>query len=168
MTTFYISDTHFNHEKIIKLANRPFKDVDEMNRAMINNWNSVVNSYDDVFHLGDFAWSGANEFFNQLNGRKYIIWGNHDENAHNLRWFYEAEYYELQDPVFGKIVLFHYPILEWNGMFKSAYHFYGHVHNGLNTNHMPINWKARAFDVGVEALEYFPRTAEEIIMKGNR
>lgn len=39
---FLISDTHFDHENIIKYCSRPFKSKDEMNKTIIDNWNSVV------------------------------------------------------------------------------------------------------------------------------
>jgi len=39
---FFTSDQHFCHTKIITMRNRPFADVDEMNKALIANWNSVV------------------------------------------------------------------------------------------------------------------------------
>ena len=52
---FFTSDTHFNHTNIIQYCQRPFKSTDEMNEAMIDNWNSVVGEDDTVFHLGDFS-----------------------------------------------------------------------------------------------------------------
>ena len=55
MNTFIIADTHFNHKNIIDYCNRPFTDADNMNTALIQNWNSVVKSDDIVYHLGDFA-----------------------------------------------------------------------------------------------------------------
>lgn len=42
MKTFYISDTHFDYEKIITLTKRPFSTVEEMNETMVERWNSVV------------------------------------------------------------------------------------------------------------------------------
>lgn len=78
---FFTSDTHFNHTNIIQYCQRPFKSTDEMNEAMIDNWNSVVGEDDTVFHLGDFCLGGAeewNKILNRLNGRIYLILGNHD------------------------------------------------------------------------------------------
>lgn len=43
---FYIGDPHLGHEAIIRLCNRPFADVDEMDEAIISNWNSRVTNGD--------------------------------------------------------------------------------------------------------------------------
>lgn len=59
---FFTSDTHFFHEGIIKFCNRPFASVEEMNEAMIRNWNEVVHEKGTVFHLGDFAFGGWREW----------------------------------------------------------------------------------------------------------
>ena len=54
---FYIGDPHLGHEAIIRLCNRPFADVDEMNEAIVCNWNSAVTNQDTVYVLGDFIWA---------------------------------------------------------------------------------------------------------------
>ena len=78
---YFISDTHFYHKKIIKYVNRPFKDVEEMNNTLINNWNKRVKHKDEVYILGDFSFGNKEQtldLLNKLNGRKYLIKGNHD------------------------------------------------------------------------------------------
>ncbi len=40
---FYItSDTWFGRPQILQIANRPFNDVEEMNAALIKNWNKKI------------------------------------------------------------------------------------------------------------------------------
>lgn len=78
---FFTSDTHFGHARIIELCDRPFRDIDEMDAAMVDNWNNVVGPDDEVYHLGDVAlgpWVRWNDILSALNGYKYLIIGNHD------------------------------------------------------------------------------------------
>ena len=65
---YFISDLHFGHKNCLAFDNRPFKDVEEQDSAIISNWNAVVDIHDDVWILGDFSWYNATktiEIFNQ-------------------------------------------------------------------------------------------------------
>ena len=76
---FFTSDLHANHANIIKFCDRPWKTKEEMTEALIENWNSVVGPDDIVFNLGDFMWSSSwNPILERLNGKIYLIWGNHE------------------------------------------------------------------------------------------
>ena len=82
MTKFYIADTHFRHGNILRFDKRPWVSLEDMEQAMISRWNKRVNNNDDIYILGDFCWSGNADVWagilSQLNGRKYLITGNHD------------------------------------------------------------------------------------------
>lgn len=58
---YFISDLHLGHENIIKYCSRPFVNVNEMNEALIENWNKCVNRNDKIFVLGDFALSNRED-----------------------------------------------------------------------------------------------------------
>jgi calcineurin-like phosphoesterase family protein len=78
---FVIADTHFSHARISELAERPFSSVDEMNTELIRRWNETVGPTDVVLHLGDVALGpiqGSVALTAQLNGRRYLVPGNHD------------------------------------------------------------------------------------------
>lgn len=46
---YYIADTHFGHDNIRRLSNRPFETIEEMDNTIIDNWNSRVNDNDDIY-----------------------------------------------------------------------------------------------------------------------
>lgn len=78
---FLTSDLHLGHSNIIRYCNRPYRDVDEMNEDLIRKWNEVVTDNDRVFFLGDFGLGTREDVIrwgNRLNGRKVMIYGNHD------------------------------------------------------------------------------------------
>ena len=74
---WFTGDTHFSSERTLELSKRPFRSVEEMDKILIENWNSVVGENDTVYHLGDF---GNYEIIKQLNGSINLIKGNYDRN----------------------------------------------------------------------------------------
>jgi len=93
MTTWYSSDQHFDHERIVELCHRPFATVQEMNDALVYNWNSLVKPTDVVVVLGDVAIGRKGlEQVRRLNGRKILVPGNHDSCwSYHKRWRRETE-----------------------------------------------------------------------------
>lgn len=178
---FYISDTHFCHSNIIAFDNRPFKTVDEMNGALIQNWNNAVSDQDVVYILGDFHWGKAKEWpaiLSQLNGQKELIRGNHDiklpMNPEVRKFFRDVkDYKEIKDGE-QNIVLCHYPLPFFKNMYYGWMHLYGHVHTTTECNmanhffrtvESYYEFPQRAFNVGcmLPYMNYTPRTLQEII-----
>ncbi len=156
MTNFWFtSDTHFGHENILRFCakTRPCASIEEHDRRIIANWQSVVQQNDVVYHLGDVGFSNEEKLirvFNQLPGEKYLIWGNHDQvikKSTRMQNFFTgiADYKEISIEK-QRVVLFHYPIYEWNKMHHGSFHFYGHVHGSVGSEEIP----GRAQDVGID------------------
>ena len=165
---FFTSDTHFNHVNILRHSNRPFKDIEEMNQVLIDNWNRVVGKNDLVFHLGDFAFGGAavwNRFLDQLNGRIVLIVGNHDIYHLNLELVDRFEYvaFELYVNIDNQAVyLNHHPFLCYGDSHGKVWQLFGHVHSradGLAKDvameRLPMLLSSQ-YDVGVDNNNYTP------------
>lgn len=168
---FYFADSHLGHENIIRLSKRPFKNIEEMDEAIIANWNSVVTDDDDVYIAGDFSFkSGKNpvEYLKRLKGKKHLIIGNHDgrilKDPAARKMFVEIkERMDINDNG-RRIIIDHYPLVEWNGFFRGALHFYGHIHNNVeNVTYKIISKIPNAYNVGADILDFTPRTAEQVI-----
>ena len=165
--TFFTSDTHFNHANIIKFCNRPFKDVEQMNDVMIANWNSVIGKDDTVFHLGDFCLGGAAEWtkiLDRLNGKIYLIMGNHDLKNIRQGFISRFEHVAMQMRIeIGKkrIYLCHYPFLCFEGGYKDGvWQLFGHVHtrrsnSGIDAGSLQYLYPTQ-YDVGVDNNNFIP------------
>jgi calcineurin-like phosphoesterase family protein len=158
--TFVVSDTHFGHANIIDYSNRPFRhpngsrDVESMNRTLVNNWNHTVGPNDIVYFLGDVAFGRGSRttryWLRRLNGRKITIKGNHDPS----RWrrvFKRIDYNGTQ------FLLVHDPneVINWNGWV-----IHGHKHRD-NRGNCPvrypfINGRNKTINVNVELTGYRP------------
>ena len=72
------------HNKPFLYEPRGFKNIYEHDKQIIKNWNEIVQSEDDVFHLGDVM-LGDNDYglfcLKQLKGNIHIIRGNHCTNT---------------------------------------------------------------------------------------
>jgi calcineurin-like phosphoesterase family protein len=174
MKTYITSDLHFGHTNIMKFCpgNRGhFRDVAHMNSEMIRLWNTVVEPEDLVYILGDVAFTNAQTavgIMHSLNGRKILIQGNHDVKLikdANFRQCFESvhDYLRL---VYNKqqlVVMFHYPIWEWDQMHRGSIHFHGHLHGN------PSNLeKYRARDVGYDATGKIVTLMEDAIASALR
>lgn len=79
--TWFTSDTHFGHGRIIATCNRPFANSAEMDAAIIGRWNAAVAPGDVVWVLGDWALGDKDrglEIVSELHGTKHLVAGNHD------------------------------------------------------------------------------------------
>ena len=80
---YYISDLHFYHESLLtKMDCRGFENCDKMHQYMIERWNKKVRENDEVVILGDVSMERGkktNDILQQLNGRLFLVQGNHDK-----------------------------------------------------------------------------------------
>jgi calcineurin-like phosphoesterase family protein len=171
-TTYFTSDCHWNHARIIQYCNRPFADVDEMNRVLVERWNETVTETDTVYCLGDFCWTGYEHIFHRLNGIKHLIIGNHDSREIiTLPWASQPVHYlelSLKDGEFVKtdyrkrptLVLNHYSMRVWNGSNKGVIMLYGHSHNTLPG--FRTSSGGGTLDVGCDCWDFRPVNLDQI------
>lgn len=160
MRYWFVADTHFGHNNIIKYDKRPFKTVDEMDEAIITNWNAVVGKDDTVWHLGDFAYrceKSVEEYFRRLKGHIHIIWGNHDhKHARRFSHLFESSHDLFELKINRQtIVLCHYSMQIWRKSHRGSWHLFGHSHGNLP----PIGM---SMDVGINCHNYRPISLEEV------
>lgn len=167
---YFTADLHFRHEKIINHVNRPFRTVEQMDKTLIKKWNEKISFQDEVYILGDFTMKGpelATEILSSLKGKKHLICGNHDRFVQNLNFdqslFASIQDYAEVEYANTRFILFHYPIVEWNGFYKGSIALHGHQHNHENYNYENLQKGIRRYDVGVDANYMAPVSAEDII-----
>lgn len=160
MTTWFISDTHFGHEKIIEYEDRPFAGVEEMDRLMIQNWNQKIKKDDLVYHLGDFGFHKKDRLrgiLSELNGLKILVRGNHDFKPVGMM---NLGFHACVESAFVRIgchdcYLSHEP---FPMSAPNTWMIHGHVHS---------KWSVLPFDrkicVAVENWDYAPIAESQLI-----
>jgi len=169
MNTYFTSDTHFRHKNIIKYCNRPFHGTDEMDEKMIREWNRKVDYNDHIYHLGDFGFGPVEKMTDilcRLNGKKFLIRGNHDEKMENpdcsryFEWVKDTHLLKVQDAGAKEghqmIWLSHYSHMTWPNQSYGAWHFFGHSHGML------AGIMGKSMDVGVDCWNFAPIGYDEI------
>jgi len=162
---YVVADLHFNHKKIIEIANRPFKSITDMNCALISNWNSTIKKTDTIYILGDFAFANKEmikTIVSKLNGRKVLVLGNHDRRIKkHVKFWYDVGFDEVyRYPILYKdnIILSHEPI---KYLADEMCNIHGHTHNNdMNDN--------KYLNVCVEKLGMKPTNLDRIIAKCNK
>ena len=113
----------------------------------------------------------ANKILSQLNGIKYLIRGNHDtyveDKAFDKALFQWIKRYAVLKYNEIKIVLFHFPLFEWEGFFtKNTIHLYGHIHNQKHSRKQRKRFKEfprNAVNVCTDLTNYFPVSIDSIL-----
>lgn len=167
---WFISDTHFNHDREFIWGPRNVHSVTEMNDNIINNWNKKINSEDDVYVLGDFFLGKDENFVRNtllhLNGRIHLIRGNHDTDAKiriynsfpnvvEVVWATQIEYKGRQ------FYLSHYPTLtaDLNSNPKTCvFNLFGHTHS----KQIFFEDRPYMYNVAVDAHDNGPISMDEI------
>lgn len=189
---YFISDLHFGHEHVLDFDNRPFFKIEDHDKTLIENWNKEVNVDDEVYIIGDISFYNVTktiEIFKNLNGKKYLIVGNHDKRFLKSQEFRElfVEICEKKEVYIDKhlsLILNHEPIPCFKNMYRGWVHLYGHVHCSFEWNMMKHtqmllkelyskeegkdpNDICRMYNVGcmVDYMDYTPRSLEYILEK---
>lgn len=168
------SDLHMNHENIIRYAQRPFGSVGEMNETIINNINERVTHEDTLWILGDVSMGQdklqtTKKVLDRLCTKDvHLILGNHDP-ANRIDDLLDAgfvsvdSYKEIRLGSRHRVgILFHYPLMSWNGRNRGSYMLHGHIHAKSDYNVRNRESGLRRYDVGVDANGYAPVSVDHI------
>ena len=170
---YFTSDQHFMHENVLR--SRPvFSSIDEMDEALIENWNKTVHQNDTVIIVGDLFYrnrSDPAEYLKILKGKKILVKGNHDLSwlkhlsDEEMRRYFESisEFYALKrDKV--KLRFCHYPMISWESSRHGSILICGHIHGRKDGFEVEMFKKVPfAFNAGVDINDYKPVTLAELI-----
>lgn len=173
MSIWLTSDLHFGHNREFIYKPRGFESVDDMNEAIIKNWNNVVQSDDDVYVLGDLM-LGDNtqgiECIKQLNGIIHVVLGNHDTDRRAELYKQLYNIVEVENVIVKKynrhhFYMSHYPTLTGNlereSLMQMTLNLYGHTHQKTNFYmDMPF-----VYHVGVDSHNCTPILLDDIIIE---
>ena len=163
---YFTSDLHLGSAEVIGKRHRPFSSVAEMNVRLIENYNRRVSPEDTVFLLGDICQDmpeeEANALIREMNGRKILLFGNHDLH-YDPALFVRAEDFLMTDLSGRRFVLMHYPMTDWPMRKEGGIHLCGHLHTSManNLKNRAAGWFR--YDVGVDANEFRPVSLGEIL-----
>ena len=171
---WFTSDTHFGHQPEFLWKPRGFSSVEEMDEAIIENWNKVIKSTDIVYHLGDTMLNDnmhGLECFKRLNGQIFLIYGNHDSDARKNLLFTELSGKMLGGWYawvikYGKLSIYmsHYPTITSNFDQK---HFSQHVIAVHGHTHQRTNWldmkNPFLYHVGLDSHNNTPVHIDEVV-----
>lgn len=166
MNTVISSDIHLGH--LAMSQSRGFgDDVEAHDRHMIDTWNRKVKPNDDVYFLGDLTLksgvAAVKQYIEALNGRFYIIRGNHDRGIEKylkdhpdgkVKWIKDVYMLKLG---LDRVWLSHYAHRVWPKRQYGSWHLYGHSHGNLKACQCCM-----AFDVGVDCHNLSPLLFSEV------
>lgn len=159
--TFFIGDTHFGDENILRFENRPFRNVDNMDLTLIDNWNNRISKDDEIYIVGDFGAVGyESAILEKLNGTIYLIKGNHDTKSND-----EYRKYGFAE-VYDKSILFNdFWIISHEPLYVSENMPYANIFAHVHKSPIYKDFSPHHFCVSAERIGFTPISFTEITSK---
>lgn len=162
---WFTADLHFLHKKIVDICNRPIS-VEDHDEWLLARINERVGKKDTLYILGDVAMGSkakTEPLLHRMNGKKFLILGNHDKNIHMSTVFQEIwvrRNFNFNSPSYPNIhiVLDHFPLASWERKVHGAMHLHGHTHARFDNSRNGLS-----FDIGVDNNNYYPLNLEEVM-----
>lgn len=169
---YVTSDLHFCHDRAFVYEPRGFTNVYDMNEAIVENWNRLIQPADDVYVLGDIMLNDnatGLKLLKSLKGQIHIVLGNHDtdtrKDLYNSCW----NVVEIENAIrlkYNKHHFFmtHYPCitsnLEKESLRQCTCSLYGHTHQKDNFyQDIPF-----IYHVGVDSHSCTPVSLDQVII----
>jgi len=141
-------------EDRLTIFQRPFSSIEEQDKTIIHNWNSLVSPEDTVWVLGDVLVDVKKAgLLGELNGHKHLIIGNYDEDKLELLSPYFESVQEEAKITMGGLTYYlnHYPVNARPDMFSIV----GHIHSLWKVQRNMVN-------VSTDAWNFKPASQEQI------
>tara|TARA_R110000868_G_C10973188_1_gene771479 strand:- start:24097 stop:24726 length:630 start_codon:yes stop_codon:yes gene_type:complete len=181
----HTSDWHVGHKNILNFCPRPYKNLDEMHRALIKNYNNNTHESTVGFFYGDMGICSSSvlkDVIDQLQGTKVLILGNHDRGMHSMyNAGFDVVLYGMTLKIQDQLMTFsHCPLRglyredtskmknsggNWHGEFSDKHasfvtpnngQFHGHGHIHSPNKGFSKRIEGRQIDLGVDANNYRP------------
>lgn len=169
---WFTSDWHLGHTNSIKLGNRPFSTIEEMDKGIKATFFSKVHKGDNIYFLGDMGFSieATQLFLDEVNKHKlnfYWILGNHDKKLQPCKRFIKQCKEITTSKVIKrdktKIYMSHYPHLTWEGSLSNSFHLYGHIHkNSFERTELEELMLGKTLNVNLEFNNFKPWNLDDI------
>lgn len=141
MAVFVTANMQLGRPNAIKKYKRPYANVDEMNDAMIQLWNSQVSTSDIVYHLGNFAWDPktAQDALTKMKGRIFLMPAEIDDALMVLaQKGLLPEHCSLMNRILPidshKCNMSYWPMLDWPNKNKGYWSIIGHPDKKYKSN----------------------------------
>ncbi len=163
---FFTADFHLSHKNILNYCNRQFKNIEDMNRTILQNLEESIRTNDVLYFLGDLTFKEkmAHEFFEKFSDIEveiHFIIGNHDsKSVIKIVQEYCASVGHLKNiQIEGQhITLSHYPMLVWHKSHFNSWQLFGHSHGRLSFTGL-----GKQYDVGVDNNSFYPVSFDQLL-----
>lgn len=143
---YFMSDLHYNHENVIRHDSRPFMNVTEMNKYIIDELSKTTPD-DIIFDLGDMFWKMPVDDIKGVLDRIpckniYKVVGNHDNYGLYFDQAPLKSYFKFicdildvhieHQGVDYMVTMYHYPFVSWNHKPHGSIMIHGHCHGNID------------------------------------